>query len=63
MKTEIAMKFKLPKESYEYEIYSQAEDMHRVLNDMQKFLFSGNQDLNLEDIQGYWRDVTSGLKL
>lgn len=63
MKTEVSMKFKLPKESYEFEIYQQAEQMHCVLRDMQKFLFSGNSDLTLQDVQGYWTDLTSGLKI
>lgn len=63
MKTEVSLKFKLPKESFEFEIYQQAESMHSVLIDMQKFLFSGNQDLSLEDIQGYWKDLTVGLKI
>jgi len=63
MKTEACIKFKLPKEQFAFDIYMKAESMHEALVEMQRFLFNGNRDLSLEDIQGFFKDQVQGLPL
>lgn len=63
MKKEVCLKFKMPKDEWKLSLYEKAEDMHAALLDLHKLLNSGNSDLNLEDIQGYFKDVTTGIPL
>jgi hypothetical protein len=63
MKKEVCLKFRLPKDEYKFSIYENAEEFHEALVCIHKFLNSGNLDLTMEDIQGYFKDVTVGLPL
>ena len=63
MKKEVCLKFCLPKDEWKLSIYDRAEDLHEALVSIHKYLNSGNLDLTLEDIQGYFKDATVGLPL
>ena len=63
MKKEVCLKFRMPKDEWKLSLYERAEDMHAALLELHKLLYSGHVDLNIEDVQNYFKDVTTGIPL